>query len=129
LIEDERFEDNRARLEHRAELETELEVELEAKTAVEWFERMQAEGVPAAPVYDTFEVWDDPHVARRKVREAVTLGGGERFNLVSYPQLFDDERLPIREPVDAPGADTDRILSSLGYSRERIAELREAGVV
>lgn len=99
--------------------------------ADEVLERLRDAGVPVAPVQNVAEVSVDPHLeATDALTEVRTVEGREAT--VSVP------RFPVRstsfnriQSTDPPalGEDTDAVLEVLGYDRETIAELRDAGVI
>ncbi len=84
LAEDDRYADNRARLEHRDALTADLEAAFAAADAAEWVARLGAAGVPAGPINDIGEAFAfaeelglEPWVevdGVRTVRPAMTLG-------------------------------------------------------
>ena len=63
---------------HRPELVAELESALAARGTDEWVEALlEAAGVPAGPIHDYAEVFDDPHTqARDDGGRARAPGGG-----------------------------------------------------
>jgi len=91
--------------------------------------RLLAAGVPAAPVLSMREVADDPHLlARGMIREIEHPTAG-RVRVPGNPIRL--ESSPLRELRPAPrvGEHTAQVLQSLGLTAERIASLRERGVV
>jgi crotonobetainyl-CoA:carnitine CoA-transferase CaiB-like acyl-CoA transferase len=84
LAADERYADNRARLEHRDALTADLEAAFAGADAAEWVARLGEAGVPAGPINDIGEAFAfaedlglEPWVevdGVRTVRPAVTLG-------------------------------------------------------
>jgi len=100
-----------------------------AKTRDEWFDLLKDKNIPIAPVYALDEVFKDPQVLYRqmvmemehpkfgKVRQA-----GVAIKLSAAPGQ-------IRSLGALPGAHTDEILASLGYTKEDIQGLRKSGVV
>jgi formyl-CoA transferase len=62
LVDDERFENNDRRVEHRETLAAELAPIFERRTAEEWFEHFREYGLPGAPVRNTLEVFEDEHL-------------------------------------------------------------------
>jgi crotonobetainyl-CoA:carnitine CoA-transferase CaiB-like acyl-CoA transferase len=130
LATDPRFDTNLRRVAARADLLARLEAIFPGRTTGEWLARLHAEGVPAAPINRVDQVLADPQV---RLREMV-VG-------LPHPRLGPVETLgtPIR-PAGAPpfrpapppvlGEHTDAVLRDLlGYPPERIAALRQAGVV
>ncbi|WP_096391820.1 CaiB/BaiF CoA transferase family protein [Halopenitus persicus] len=130
LIDDERFKNNMNRVENSDELYSILGNELEAKTTEEWFELMREYEVPAAPVYDTLDMWDDPYIQERDLRARVPREDeDEQLDILESPVEFDGERPSIRIPPKNHGADTEQILSEYGYSQDKIRELKENDVI
>ncbi len=124
---DPRFADFKSRLANRALLTELLDGALMARTSADWLAHF-AGSVPAAPVHDlqaaltsdfvTSEdrVWTYPHPHRPDFRMAAPA-----FRLPG-------EDMP---KLAAPGfgADTDAVLTELGYTQERIADLRACGAI
>jgi len=99
------------------------------KTRDEWFEQMKDKNIPIGKVLSLKEVFADPQVLHRgmvmeldhptegKVRQA-----GTGIKLSDTPGEFRDFASPT-------GADTEEALKGLGYSEEKISELRRDGVI
>lgn len=99
-------------------------------TTAECTERLIRAGVPCGPIHRIDEVFADPQVRQVGIEwpmQHPELGAislvGQPFRLSRHPR---DE--PAR-PAPHQGDQTDTILRELGYSVERIAELRQALVV
>jgi crotonobetainyl-CoA:carnitine CoA-transferase CaiB-like acyl-CoA transferase len=127
---DARFDSNAKRVERRAELVPVLEAVFPARTTAEWLARLQREGVPVAPINSVDQVVNDPQVLLREMvvdLEHPTLG-----TLRTLGTPVKEAGAPPFRPVPprALGEDTDAVLRELlGYSTERIAELRKRRVV
>ena len=65
LVEDERFATNDNRMKNRTELVEELEKYLVEKNTDEWMEILLEAGIPAGPIYNYKEVFEDPHISSR----------------------------------------------------------------
>jgi len=93
-------------------------------------ETLQAAGVPAGMVSDCRDLMDDdPQLRHRGFWQSIAHPEMGATREHSPPYLIDDERVTLRR---APliGEHTDEVLTSvLGYSPERIAELRGTGVL
>ncbi|MBN3763477.1 CoA transferase [Burkholderia sp. Ac-20365] len=125
-VSDERFASFKARLANRDLVERELDAALSRATTAEWLERLGGR-VPAAPVYDIRQALENPFVAER---ESVVDAEHPRFGKirgVAAPVRV-DEPLPMRAAPEL-GQDNARLLAELGYDADRIAGLREGGVV
>lgn len=131
LPDDERFATLPARRDHRDELEAELTDVFAAYTRSELLDRLQDENVPVAPVHDTTDVPDDPHLEATELFGAITTVAGERARVRVPQSPIESTRYDRLEAEDPPalGEHTNEILRSLGYSREQISELEAANVV
>ncbi|MDR3511951.1 MAG: CoA transferase [Caulobacteraceae bacterium] len=99
LFEDPRFADRAARIRHQEDLIVLMRPVFKGKTRAAWCERLESEGVPFAPVYDSTEALNDPqarHLGIQVETEHPVMG---RFRTVRFPVSFDGE--PLSE-VTAP---------------------------
>jgi CoA:oxalate CoA-transferase len=131
LIGDRRFAAREDRKRHRYELRAELEQALAQRSAAEWASELNASGVPAGEVLSVPEVLEHPQVAERAlVKRFAGVSGIDREVAVVRAgfRLAHGDPEP-RSPPPALGADTDRILEEIGYSRAEIAALRAARAI
>jgi crotonobetainyl-CoA:carnitine CoA-transferase CaiB-like acyl-CoA transferase len=100
------------------------------RTTAEWTERLLKAGVPCGPIHTIDDVFADPQVQHLGIRWPMKHPQLGDISLVGQPMRLSRYPRP-EEPKPAPqqGDDTDAILRELGYSNERIAELRAATVV
>ncbi len=86
-------------------------------------------GAAVAPVYSAAELVSDPQVEHRQM--LVDVDDAELGRLKQHNVLFRMSDTPgrIRHTGRPIGADTDTVLSELGIDPERLAELKERGVV
>jgi crotonobetainyl-CoA:carnitine CoA-transferase CaiB-like acyl-CoA transferase len=130
LADDPRYDTNPKRVASRAEVDALLREALATKTVAEWDAILERYDVPHAPILQVSEVLANPQV---KARGMVTEYDHPRLG--RFPALGRAIRFPDHEgaPIKAPpllGEDDERVLGGLlGYSPERIAELRRAGVI
>ena len=129
LLGDPRFVDGRQRLAHRDELSEEIERRLAARDVAAWFEVLAETGVPAGPVYNVQQCFDDEQV--KTLRSTATVEHPVLGPLTLLASGVNMERTPpsIRSAAPEHGQHTDEILGELGHGAERIAELRREGVV
>jgi len=123
---DPRFGDFAARLANRPLVTAMLDEALSARTTAEWLEALQGR-VPVAPVHDIAAALDAPFPVETGRHLWVEHPSGRRVGSAG-PAIRAATAPPVR-PGPALGADTDALLAGLGYSPERIAALRSAGVV
>lgn len=126
---DPRFVDGRERLAHRPELTVEIEKRLATRTAADWVDVFTAAGVPAGPVLNVEECFDNGQVRTLPVVAEVDHPVLGRQRLLGPGVNM--ERTPPRVCTASPehGQHTDAVLGELGYSAEEIDRLHAAGIV
>lgn len=133
LAHDPRFETNEARVRNVDALEEELNAALSRRTTAEWFALLvEADCCSVGKVNTIADLFDDPHVRARGALVDVPLPYGKPGSLKLPNSPIRLSRTPARvgRPMPGHGEHTDEVLRSwLGYSPERIAELRSAGVI
>ena len=125
--EDARFRDFPARLRHRDELTVLLDKAFSEDGTQGWLKRLSGK-IPVAPVNDLAQALDNPFVAERGSVLDFRYPDGRAARMIANPLRMSDAELP-RRAAPALGADTVPLLKSLGYTEERIAELRSRRVI
>ena len=98
---DERFATNAARLRNRAEIDRLIGERLATDNRATWQARLQAAGIPVAPIQTTAEV-----VAhRRRTRSASSRNRLTTRSVVALPLSFDGKRPPPLHTAHDIGAD------------------------
>jgi crotonobetainyl-CoA:carnitine CoA-transferase CaiB-like acyl-CoA transferase len=118
------FPDNATRVERRAEVMAKLTERISALTRAELIAKLDAADVPVGPVNDVAEILNDPHVRARRLVGSFDYPDVGEFKALALPYKFlgyDNPQIG-RPPV--LGEHTEALLAELGYSRERISELR-----
>lgn len=87
--------------------------------------RLEATGLPFAPIARPEDLFDDPHLLAGGLLD-VTLPDGSTTRLPALPIEFDGARPPLRHDIPGEGADGHAILREIGYS-EAAAALAIAG--
>ncbi|MDI2030466.1 CaiB/BaiF CoA-transferase family protein [Saccharopolyspora sp. TS4A08] len=118
LAEDSRFTGNADRVHHVEELRALLAEPISARTRHDLARALLERGVPATPVHDVGEALTDPQVRHR---DMVVDHEGHRG--VGIPIKLDRTPGNVRTEPRERGADTRRILASLGYSDAEISAL------
>jgi crotonobetainyl-CoA:carnitine CoA-transferase CaiB-like acyl-CoA transferase len=117
------------RAEHADELDAAVAGWVGARTRAEVLEEFEKAEAAVAPIYDVADIMADPQLA---ALEAITTVNDPDLGPVRMQNvLFRLSETPggVRWTGRSHGADTDRILGSLGLTAEEIAALRERGVV
>ncbi len=100
---------------------------LPIKDVLDGFEKA---GVPAAPIYNQKEVFEDPHIRGRGMQVEIPHRDAGKLSMVANPIRFREH--PITEYTAPPhiGEHTEDILSTqLGLDRAAIEGLIASGVV
>jgi len=129
LADEEEFATGRARSGHRQELTARLEQLLAARPGLEWVEELRRIGIPAGPILNYRQVFDDPQVRHLDLVKHLTRRDGSALPLVRGPITVDGVAPGIRKAPPALGEDTRAVLDRLGLTAEQIDGLLAAGIV
>ena len=132
LAEEPRFATNAQRSVNRRALYEILPDVTRRKTAADWVEGLNARGVPAGPVNDLGQVFSDPQVLHRGMKQAMAYpeaAGGE-VTLIGNPVKFSETPVDYRHAPPKLGEQSDGILEELlGLDPQEIETLRAEGVI
>jgi formyl-CoA transferase len=123
-LEDERFKTGSSRSEHRHALNALIGGATATNTSAHWVEALNAAGVPAGPINNIRETFEDP--------QAKHLGLAASLDGVQYvAQPFTLSRTPSRIASHPPaiGEHSDAILAEAGYTPAEIADFRARQIV
>ena len=129
---DERFANNAARLHNRDLLCSLIEAVTRTEPSRHWLEGLEKRGVPASPVNDIAQVFEDPQIRHRGLR--VTLphpsAAGGTVDMVANPIRLSRTPVTYRRPPPMLGQHSDEVLDEiLRIGAAERAVLREKGVV
>ncbi|MFG1265789.1 MULTISPECIES: CaiB/BaiF CoA transferase family protein [Xanthobacter] len=126
---DPRFSNSLARISNRAALSAELEAIFVQKPAAHWLAVLEAAEVPAGPIYDFKQVFEDTHIVSRGLKIEVDHPYNGRTALIGSPLHFSNTPIDRYGPPPLLGQHTDETLERYGYDEARRAELRRKGVI
>jgi crotonobetainyl-CoA:carnitine CoA-transferase CaiB-like acyl-CoA transferase len=128
LVSDPRFSDAAARAEHSRACIAELDAMFAERTAVEWADLLRGQRGVWALVQTPREVGSDPQVLANRYVAPMDLGENGTVSVAMAPVQFDGD---APNPTAAPelGADTDRILSDLGYDWDTLVQMKIEGAI
>lgn len=130
LSADKQFSKVSGRIQNRNILLPELARIMAKHTSAVWLERLDAAGVPCAPINDFEEAMADPQVKARGIETTITMNDGAQFRTIASPLRFSET--PVEYPVGPPtlGEHTSDVLRQhLGLDTEQQTALRQAGVI
>jgi len=119
LFDDPRFASREARITHQEDLIALLGGLFREQTRSTWCERLEAEDVPHAPMYDTREAMEDPQARHLQLEVSAPHPEGGQWRTIRSPVSFDGERaLEVTAPPTL-GADNAAIV---GPIRQRLGQ-------
>lgn len=131
LIDEPGFGSDPERVQNRARVNAAIGAAFKTRTTADWTERLLKAGVPCGPIYTVDHMFEDPQVKHLGIARPMHHPELGDIEVVGLPMQF--SRYPRHEgplqPAPHQGDQTETILSGLGYSAERIAELRAQFVV
>lgn len=125
---DESLRENNQRVQARDRIIPEIRALIGQMTADEVIQKLDGSGLPFAPIGKPEDLFDDPHLAQGGL-EDVTLDNGTKVQLPTIPLQMDGKRIGTPQQLPKAGADQTEVLRDLGYSEEKIAELRSSGAM
>jgi crotonobetainyl-CoA:carnitine CoA-transferase CaiB-like acyl-CoA transferase len=127
---DERFATNPGRVQNYPALREKLAAALRRRSRAAWIEALTAAGVPCGSVRDVGEVLTDPHLAARRMVEAVEHASAGTLNLLGVPIKMSDTPGRVRTAPPTLGQHTECVLhADLGVADAEIDALRRANVI
>src|SRR5580704_14778549 len=130
LAKDPRFKDDLARGDNGEALSAIMQKWCNTRTAKEALEALEANRIPAGPVYTPQQTLDDPHIQHAKFFHPMAYpGAAQPVPVVQEPVKLSRTPLTIRRRAPTLGEHTDQILQELGYEPAAIAKLRADRVV
>lgn len=127
LVNDPRFDSNSKRVEHRCALHAVIEEVFRRFSAEEIIERLDKAKTAYASMNNMQQFLDHPQLKARKRWRTVNSPVGPLSALVP-PATFEDIE-PVMNPIPALGQHNETILQEIGFSRERIQNWRNSGVI
>jgi crotonobetainyl-CoA:carnitine CoA-transferase CaiB-like acyl-CoA transferase len=130
LAADPRFVNNRSRVANRIALVQLLSDRFRRHDLQYWLDALAECGVPAGPIRNIGEVFDDPYATERQLKRSLLHDAAGEIPTVANPVNF--SATPVQYNLAPPllGAHTQEILlQELGYSESEVRSLDERGVI
>lgn len=126
---DERYATNAGRVRHREALVPQIAETIRTRASAEWLSALEAEGVPCGPINTLDQVFADPQVVHRGLKVSVPHPTAGHVDLVGSPMRFSGTPVEYHRAPPTLGQDTEDVLADLGVGANRLAALREKGIV
>ena len=128
LTQDPRFATHQDRVRHAVELYQFIVDAAPSRTVDEWMTVCAHHSIPASPVIDIAGLAEDPHLEAVELIPELEHPIAGRYRSVRQPIEFDTLDTSVRRHAPVPGEHTVEVLTEIGWSDVRIAELREPPV-
>lgn len=115
--------------EKREEILSFLKRIFKTKSREEWFSKLQALDIEIGPVNTPLEAFLDPQILHRQMALEVNHPIKGKVRQVGIPIKFSETPGEMRGAAPLIGQDTQEALEGLGYTRERIEQLRKAQAI
>lgn len=129
LLSDPRFSTPQKREENDQTLAAIFSESFVKKPGHEWLQLLEEAGVPCAPQKDVEELLKDPHFLQNELVVDLDHPQFGRVRQTGIGPRFSETPGKIRRVAPGLGQHTDEILSELGYSKEKIQELRAKRII
>ena len=131
LHDDARYQSGRDRAANKASLTDDLNALFSGFSTAALVEKLNAVGVPCGPINNIGEAFEDDQVRYLKMAKGAPHPELGELNLIRSP--INLSAFPQPETFDHaapdPGQDNESVLKEAGYSAERIAQFKDAGVI
>ncbi|MEO7726646.1 MAG: CoA transferase [Burkholderiales bacterium] len=130
LIADPRFASREARVANAAFIRSLVQADLMKSPADEWKRRLDEAGVPCSLILEIPDALSQPQVRHRElVRETIDDKTGTTMRTLNAPFQYAHDGPTAAFPPHRLGADTEDILTALGYSKAEIDDFAKRAVI
>jgi len=130
VAQDERFATNPGRVVNRLDMVPLLAAELVKKPAADWLSELPSNNVPACPVSNIGQVFEDPQVLARGMKLELDHPLAGKVPGIANPLKFSKTEIEYGKAPPTLGEDSDHVLGEvLGKPADEIAKLRDDGIV
>lgn len=130
LAEDPRFIDTEQRKKNADELKVIIEKWASTKTSVECVDIILDAGVPAGPIYNLKEVYEDKNISEaREMYVKVNHKDAGELTVLGNPIKMDTYPCQYNNAAPDLGEHNEEIFEALGFSKDKINEYKEKGAI
>ena len=129
LVDDARFKTGADRSRNRHALTVEIEKYLVTKPSQHWVELLNAKGVPAGPILNVQEVFENEQIQHLGLAQPVQHPVLGELRVQAPPVVLSRTPASVRTPAPDAGQHSDEILGEIGYTADEIKQLKNDAVV
>ena len=130
LADDSRFAKMSGRVKNRHELIPLIEAETRKLSSAELYEKLEAVSVPCGPINTLEEVFKDPQVIHRQIRQELPHSQQGTVPGMATPLRLSDSPTPYDRGPPVLGENTDEVLQEmLGMDNDALSGLRERHII
>jgi crotonobetainyl-CoA:carnitine CoA-transferase CaiB-like acyl-CoA transferase len=129
LLDDARFRTAPDRSRNRAALTVELEKALAGRTSAGWVELLNSKGVPAGPILNVQEVFENEQIRHLGMAVPVRHPVLGDLRVQAPPATLSRTPASVRTHAPDAGEHSDEVLGELGFARDDIERLRRDRVI
>ena len=123
LKQDNRFDTSEKRQLNQKELEIILEKIFVTKSSKEWIDYLLTNSIPAGPILNMKEVWNDPHLKSRNMDVKLDHPAQKSIQNIGVAVKLHSTPGKIKTPAPLYGEHTKDILLELNFSKSEIEDL------
>ena len=120
---------NGQRVKHRDWLIPRVGEVFKAWSRVELEKKLEAIGLPYAPINKPWDLFDDPHLNASGGLMEMRVAEGKSIKVPTLPLELDGERLGKRNDPPTVSENVRELLAGLGYTTDKVESLIERGIV
>ena len=124
MLDDPDFANVPQRMKHRERINAAINAKLGERTVAHWIETLNKAGVPCGRVMALSEVFADPQVQAQDMVLEVEHPGHGAVRMTGFPVKLSQTPCAVRLPAPELGEHTEEVMRGLGWSAERIAQLK-----
>ncbi len=121
LLKDPRFETQKLRAANQHALKDLLQVRFATQDVAHWLTKLQAAGVPCAPINEYSEALNDPQSNHLELVRPITLPGGQTTQTVACPVWVDGKPIEMNPTLPVLGEVTEELRVTGKFNPERNA--------
>lgn len=129
LAQNPKFIDTESRKANADELKTIINKWGSDKTAKECVDIILGVGVPAGPIYNMKDVYEDEHLKEREMFVKINDPEAGELTVIGNPIKMSEYPVQYKKSAPNLGEDDDSIFEALGFSKEKLNEYKQKGAL